>query len=90
MNDLVHAILAATDHLTIGALYGSAGAGGVMMALATDRVLARDGIVLNPHFCNGRWLVNSFLSFGPVAGVSLLSGVGAQWKSVGPPPDGVG
>ena len=38
-----------------------------------------------PPFCNGRWLVNPFLSFGPVAGVSLLSGVGA-W----PPPDGVG
>ncbi len=50
MNDLVHAILTATDHLTIAALYGSAGAGGAMMALAADRVLARDGIVLNPHY----------------------------------------
>ena len=50
MNDLVHAILTTTDRLTIAALYGSAGAGGVMMALAADRVLARDGIVLNPHY----------------------------------------
>ena len=50
MNDLVHAIFTATDHLTIAALYGSAGAGGVMMALAADRVLARDGIVLNPYY----------------------------------------
>jgi putative two-component system protein, hydrogenase maturation factor HypX/HoxX len=32
MNDLVHAILTMTDRLTIAALYGSAGAGGVMMA----------------------------------------------------------
>jgi putative two-component system hydrogenase maturation factor HypX/HoxX len=50
MDDLIHAILTATDHLTIATLYGSAGAGGVMMALAADRVLAREGIVLNPHY----------------------------------------
>ncbi len=50
MDDLVHSILTATDRLTIAALYGSAGAGGVMMALAADRVLAREGIVLNPHY----------------------------------------
>jgi putative two-component system hydrogenase maturation factor HypX/HoxX len=50
MNDLVHAILTTTDRLTIAALYGSAGAGGVMMALAADRVFARDGVVLNPHY----------------------------------------
>ena len=50
MNDLVLAILTATDRLTIAALYGSAGAGGVMLALAADKVLARDGIVLNPHY----------------------------------------
>lgn len=50
MNDLVHAILTTTDRLTIAALYGSAGAGGVMLALAADRVVARAGIVLNPHY----------------------------------------
>jgi putative two-component system hydrogenase maturation factor HypX/HoxX len=50
MNDAVHAILTTTDRLTIAALYGSAGAGGVMLALAADRVLVRDGIVLNPHY----------------------------------------
>jgi putative two-component system hydrogenase maturation factor HypX/HoxX len=50
MNDLVRAILTASDQITIAAMYGSAGAGGVMMALAADRVFARDGIVLNPHY----------------------------------------
>jgi len=50
MNDVVHAVLTTTDRLTIAALYGSAGAGGVMLALAADRVLVRDGIVLNPHY----------------------------------------
>jgi putative two-component system hydrogenase maturation factor HypX/HoxX len=50
MNDFVHSLLTATDHLTIAAMSGSAGAGGVMMALAADRVLAREGIVLNPHY----------------------------------------
>ncbi len=50
MDDFVYSLLTATDHLTIAALYGSAGAGGVMMALGADRVLAREGIVLNPHY----------------------------------------
>ncbi len=50
MDDLVFAILTATDHYTIAALYGSAGAGGVMLPLAADRVFAREGIVLNPHY----------------------------------------
>ena len=50
MDDFVHSLLTATDHLTIAAMYGSAGAGGVMMALGADRVLAREGIVLNPHY----------------------------------------
>jgi len=50
MNDFVLSLLTATDQLTVAALYGSAGAGGVMMALGADRVLAREGIVLNPHY----------------------------------------
>ena len=50
MNDLVLNILEATEQVTIAAMYGSAGAGGLMMALACDRVFARDGIVLNPHY----------------------------------------
>lgn len=50
MNDAVLSILTAERHLTIAALYGSAGAGGVMLALAADRVLAREAIVLNPHY----------------------------------------
>ncbi|MFZ4701561.1 MAG: hydrogenase maturation protein, partial [Candidatus Methylumidiphilus sp.] len=50
MDDLVLALLTATDHFVIASLYGSAGAGGVMVALAADRVFARAGIVLNPHY----------------------------------------
>ena len=50
MDDFVLSLLTATDHLTIAAMYGSAGAGGVMMALGADRLLAREGIVLNPHY----------------------------------------
>lgn len=50
MDDFVQSLLTATDHLTVAAMYGSAGAGGVMMALGADRVLAREGIVLNPHY----------------------------------------
>jgi putative two-component system hydrogenase maturation factor HypX/HoxX len=38
--------------LIVAAVGGSAGAGGVMLALGADRVLQRDGTVLNPHYKN--------------------------------------
>jgi len=50
MNDLVLTILTATTHLVIAAMQGNSAAGGVMLALAADRVYARNGIVLNPHY----------------------------------------
>ncbi len=50
MNDLVHAIVTADRQLTVAALQGNGGAGGVFLALAADRVWARDGVVLNPHY----------------------------------------
>ncbi len=50
IDDLAHAILTTTSHLTVSALQGSAGAGGVFLALAADRVVARSGVVLNPHY----------------------------------------
>lgn len=50
IDDLVRDIIVTTDRLTIAALQGNAGAGGVFMALACDRIIARRGIVLNPHY----------------------------------------
>jgi putative two-component system hydrogenase maturation factor HypX/HoxX len=50
INDVVLAILTTTSHLTVAALRGNAGAGGVMMALAADYVWCREGVVLNPHY----------------------------------------
>jgi putative two-component system protein, hydrogenase maturation factor HypX/HoxX len=52
IDDLAHDLLTTDTHLTIAALQGSAAAGGVFLALAADRVLARGGIVLNPHYRN--------------------------------------
>ena len=52
IDDLARDILLTDTHLTIAALQGSAAAGGVFLALAADRVLARTGIVLNPHYRN--------------------------------------
>jgi putative two-component system hydrogenase maturation factor HypX/HoxX len=50
MDDLCLAILGCEDKLTIAAMQGNAGAGGVFLALAADRVWARRGVVLNPHY----------------------------------------
>ncbi len=52
IDDLILEIITSTDHYVISALQGNAGAGGVPLALAADKVLARDGIVLNPHTKN--------------------------------------
>jgi putative two-component system hydrogenase maturation factor HypX/HoxX len=50
MNDLVREIVVTDRQLTIAAIQGNAGAGGVFLALAADRVWARDGVVVNPHY----------------------------------------
>ncbi len=50
MNDLVRDVIVTDRQLTIAALQGNAGAGGVFLALAADRVVARDGVILNPHY----------------------------------------
>lgn len=50
MDDLAETILRTNTHLTISALQGNAGAGGVFLALAADRVYTRGGVILNPHY----------------------------------------
>ena len=50
MNDLVRDIILTDRQLTVAALSGNAGAGGVFLALAADFVYARDGVILNPHY----------------------------------------
>jgi putative two-component system hydrogenase maturation factor HypX/HoxX len=50
MNDLVREILTIDQQLTIAAMAGNAGAGGVFLALAADVVFAREGAILNPHY----------------------------------------
>ncbi len=50
IDDLAEAILRTESHLTIAALQGNSGAGGVFLARACDRVWMRDGVMLNPHY----------------------------------------
>lgn len=50
IDDLALAILTLSDQVTVAALGGSAGAGGVVLAGACDLVVARGGVVLNPHY----------------------------------------
>lgn len=52
MNDLAHAIITTDRQLTIAALQGNAGAGGVFLSLAADYVFARTSVILNPHYKN--------------------------------------
>ncbi len=50
MNDLIKSILEAEDVVTVAALRNNAGAGGVFLALACDKVVAKESVVLNPHY----------------------------------------
>ena len=50
MNDLTRAIATTGSQLTLAALQGNAGAGGVFLSLAADRVYARKSVVFNPHY----------------------------------------
>lgn len=50
INDVAEAVLSTTDRLTVAALTGAAGAGGVFLALGADIVWPRLGTVLNPHY----------------------------------------
>jgi len=52
IDDLIHQIITTLDKLTVSALAGSAGAGGAIMALAADKVFAREGVIFNPHYKN--------------------------------------
>ena len=50
MDDLCRAILGCGSHYIVAAMQGNAGAGGVFLALTSDRVVAREGVILNPHY----------------------------------------
>ncbi|MDP1559400.1 MAG: hydrogenase maturation protein [Nitrosomonas sp.] len=50
MNDLAQAIITTDQQLTMAALQGNAGAGGVFLSLAADQVYARASVILNPHY----------------------------------------
>jgi putative two-component system hydrogenase maturation factor HypX/HoxX len=50
IDDLARDIITTTDRLVISALRGSAGAGGVFLALAADEVWGSESVVLNPHY----------------------------------------
>ena len=50
IDDVALEIIDTTDRLVVSALAGNAGAGGVFLALAADRVWLGRGVVLNPHY----------------------------------------
>ncbi len=50
INDVVKAIFDTQDKLTIAAFGANAGAGGVMMGLACDKVISRASCIFNPHY----------------------------------------
>ncbi len=52
IDDLARDVIETETHLTVAALCGNAGAGGAFLALAADRVWARAGVILNPHYRN--------------------------------------
>jgi putative two-component system hydrogenase maturation factor HypX/HoxX len=52
IDDIILQIINTLDKVTISAVAGSAGAGGAILALATDKAFVREGVILNPHYKN--------------------------------------
>lgn len=52
IDEVCRELIELTDKWVVSALCGNAGAGGVFLALAADELIAREGIVLNPHYQN--------------------------------------
>ena len=50
IDDLILAILNTTNKITVAAVHGNAGAGGVPFALACDKVCVRSGAIFNCHY----------------------------------------
>ncbi len=50
IDDLAQAIIETREAITVAALGGNAGAGGVFLARAADYVWAHEDVVLNPHY----------------------------------------
>jgi len=50
IDDLALEIIDTRSQLVIAAMQGNSGAGGVFLARAADRVWARKGVILNPHY----------------------------------------
>ncbi|TFH86563.1 hydrogenase maturation protein [Billgrantia azerbaijanica] len=52
MDDLTRTLIEMRERLVVSVMRGNAGAGGVFLALAADRVWATPGVMLNPHYKN--------------------------------------
>ncbi|CAG8444666.1 27272_t:CDS:2 [Dentiscutata erythropus] len=52
INEVVKEIIKITNIITVAAVQANAGAGGVYLALATNFLFVKQGIVLNPHYKN--------------------------------------
>ncbi len=50
MNDIVRDVVLTSHIITVASLGANAGAGGAILPLACDYVVAREGIILNPHY----------------------------------------
>ncbi len=50
IDDLVRELIDSPNHIIVSALRNNAGAGGVVLASASDEVIIRQGVVLNPHY----------------------------------------
>ena len=52
MNELVRELIFCKDKYIIAAMGANAAAGGVFLSLSADKIIAKDSVVLNPHYRN--------------------------------------
>ena len=77
IDDVCREIINCTGQLVVTSMRGNAGAGGVMMALGADQVIARAGVVLNPHYETMGLYGSEYWTYvlprrvGPIAAIDL-------------------
>jgi len=81
INDVVLEIMKMKQIITISALSTNAGAGGVMLALASDFVVGHSSVILNPHYKTMQLYGSEYWTYNLPRKFKFLQDPAKQWEA---------